>query len=111
MTNLPAGFFIGRAYAIAPIDMAGLPPWAMSERYDLSATSSLEKATAEERASMMRAMRKDGTLGRGPDLAPAPDTPPSVFVALPEQLGLKLEPSRTIADTLVLDRLEPPTGN
>jgi uncharacterized protein (TIGR03435 family) len=42
--------------------------------------------------------------------APA-DDPPSVFTALREQLGLKLEPSRTERDVLVIDRLERPTEN
>jgi uncharacterized protein (TIGR03435 family) len=34
-----------------------------------------------------------------------------VFTAVREQLGLKLEPSRTERDVLVIDRLERPTEN
>ena len=48
---------------------------------------------------------------RGPDAAPAADAAPSVFTAVQEQLGLKLEPSRTSRETLVIDRLERPTEN
>ena len=50
-------------------------------------------------------------LGRGPDVAPLPDDGPSVFTAVREQLGLKLDPSRTERDVLVIDRLERPTEN
>ena len=48
---------------------------------------------------------------RGPDAAPAADAPPSVFTAIQEQLGLKLESSRVVTDTLVIDRLDRPTEN
>ena len=44
--------------------------------------------------------------------APTPsDDQPSLFTAVREQLGLKLEPSRTERDVLVIDRLERPTEN
>jgi len=36
---------------------------------------------------------------------------PSVFVALPEQLGLKLQPSRASVKKLVIDRLDRPSAN
>jgi uncharacterized protein (TIGR03435 family) len=50
----------------------------------------------------------------GPDVTPPADTAdaiPSVFTAVREQLGLKLESSKTIRDTLIIDRLERPTEN
>jgi uncharacterized protein (TIGR03435 family) len=47
-------------------------------------------------------------LPQRPDTAPAPDAPPSVFTALEEQLGLKLEPSQTQAQVLVIDHIERP---
>lgn len=43
--------------------------------------------------------------------ANAVDTAPSVFVALQEQLGLKLEPSRTQVQVLVIDGIDRPTEN
>jgi uncharacterized protein (TIGR03435 family) len=42
---------------------------------------------------------------------PPPDGALSVFTAVREQLGLRLEPSRTERDVLVIDRLERPTEN
>lgn len=53
------------------------------------------------------------TLGldaQGPPFAVAACAP-ELFTALPEQLGLRLEPSRGPVDVLVVDRAEPPTEN
>jgi uncharacterized protein (TIGR03435 family) len=234
LINIPVGTLIARAYPpVAPVDMVGLPAWASSDRYDVSAASSLGRAAPEDRIAMMRAMladrfklvahvekrvepvydlvlaRSDRTLGpgikpseidcvskaaaeraaaeaaaaagapppprptpafnapvppctvrmtgpqmegdmtmerlavflragagrwvvdktgltgsyrvtlnfdrmaslRGPDAAPAPGAPPSVFTAVQEQLGMRLESSRAMRDTLVVDRLERPTEN
>ena len=48
---------------------------------------------------------------RPPDVQPPENAGPSVFVALPNQLGLKLEASKTMVDTLVVDHLERPAEN
>jgi uncharacterized protein (TIGR03435 family) len=42
---------------------------------------------------------------------PNPDAAPLIFTALPEQLGLKLEPSRAEGQILVIDHVERPTEN
>jgi len=48
---------------------------------------------------------------RGPAADPSPDRASSVFTAVQEQLGLKLESSRELRETLVIDHLERPTEN
>ena len=50
--------------------------------------------------------------GRGPQSeTPTGDVAPSIFTAIHEQLGLKLEPSHAVRETLVVDRLERPSEN
>jgi uncharacterized protein (TIGR03435 family) len=40
-----------------------------------------------------------------------PDAPPDLFLAVQQQLGLKLEATKAPVDVLVIDRLEKPTAN
>ena len=46
-----------------------------------------------------------------PDVVSAPDAPPSVFDAVQEQLGLKLESSRDPGQAIIIDHVEQPTEN
>jgi uncharacterized protein (TIGR03435 family) len=49
---------------------------------------------------------------RGPATrAPVADAAPTIFTAVQEQLGLKLEPSRAWREVLVIDHLERPTAD
>ena len=57
MTNIAVGTIISRAYpGTVPGDMVGLPVWTRTELYDVKATSSLPRATADDRVTMLRAM-------------------------------------------------------
>ncbi len=42
---------------------------------------------------------------------PAPDAPPGLFTAVQEQLGLKLESTKALAEVLVVDHVERPSTN
>ena len=45
----------------------------------------------------------------GPEVAPNPDAPPSIFSALQDQLGLRLASTKIMRDTVVIDHIEHPT--
>ena len=56
-------------------------------------------------------LEADGLMAGGLNATAAPSNSPSIFSALPDQLGLKLESSRAIVETLVVDRTERPSEN
>lgn len=55
-------------------------------------------------------MMKASNPGTG-DSAPAPDAGPTLFTALEEQLGLKLQASKGPVDVVVIDQIQQPTAN
>ena len=69
--------------------------------------------TPEEREQQMFKGAGDGEPGRGPtESAPPPDSSgPSIFTAVQEQLGLKLESQKGPVEILVIDQVEKPSEN
>jgi uncharacterized protein (TIGR03435 family) len=59
-------------------------------------------------ALMWEPVQPAGVTGVTP---PASTAGPSIFIALEEQLGLKLRPNNAMVDVLVIDRAEQPTSN
>jgi bla regulator protein blaR1 len=57
-------------------------------------------------------MMMGGPGGPPPDGAPPPDASgPSIFTALQEQLGLRLEATKAPAEALTIDHVERPSEN
>jgi uncharacterized protein (TIGR03435 family) len=54
-------------------------------------------------------MSQGGTPPGALPLPPVDPSGPSIFTAVQEQLGLKLEPTKSSVDVLVIDHVEPPT--
>lgn len=92
MTNLLANQ-LGRPV----IDKTGL-----TGRYDFK----LEWTPDEGQNAMIRQMHPDA-----PPTAPVDNGGPSIFTALQEQLGLKLENSKGPVEMLVIEKVEKPTEN
>ncbi len=58
----------------------------------------------EQNRTMMGLMRGPGGEGGAPP--PGDDTPATIFTAVQEQLGLKLEPKKAPVEVLVVDHVE-----
>ncbi len=76
----------------------------------------IDKTGISGRFNLLVKFSREGTeLGstfNGPPLPAAdPTGPPSIFTAIQEQLGLKLESGRGPVDMLVVDHIEKPSEN
>jgi uncharacterized protein (TIGR03435 family) len=70
------------------------------------------KWTPDERQGQMFRGPGDGAKeGPGSDSAPPPDSGPSLFTAIQEQLGLKLESQKGPVEILIIDGAERPSEN
>jgi uncharacterized protein (TIGR03435 family) len=87
------GFVLNDALEMPVVDQTGLG----SARYDFTL-----KWTPDALQSQPGA----------PAAAPlAADAAPSIFVAMEQQLGLKLESTKTLVDVMVIDKVEKPSAN
>jgi uncharacterized protein (TIGR03435 family) len=78
----------------------------LSGKYDLTL-----KWTPDEGQGGMFGGPGDGPGGPPRDAAPPDASGPSIFAALQEQLGLKLDSQKGPVDTLVIDHIERPSEN
>ena len=128
--NTPLRDLIAFAYGVSQdsssFRIAG-PKWIDDDRFDVVANVS-GAWTPEQMRDMVRTLLVDRTNLSGlydfelkwtPDVLPQlpPDAPPlnidpngpTIFTALQEQLGLRLESTRSPVDVIVIDRVEHPT--
>ena len=56
-------------------------------------------------------LEAEGLMATGLSATAAPSNAPSIFSALPDQLGFMLESSRAMVETLIVDRIERPSEN
>jgi uncharacterized protein (TIGR03435 family) len=99
------GFSVGtgalRGVGVTMTQLAAELPSATGGRYviDRTGVSGVFDVTLTWNADSLR-----------PEVA-TPDSSPSIFAAIQEQLGLKLEPITTPIDVIVIDHAERPTAN
>jgi uncharacterized protein (TIGR03435 family) len=70
----------------------------------------LDKTGLAERYDFVLQWTPDVAAAENPDAAPA-DSGPTIFTALQEQLGLRLETAKGPVDTIVIDQIERPSAN
>jgi len=71
----------------------------------------LDKTGLTQRFDFVLRFQPDYAVPSRADSDPNPDPAPSVFTAVQEQLGLRLEPGKGPVDVVVIDHVEHPSGN
>ena len=94
-TTINAG---GMTMARLAQQLSGVVGRVVTDETKLAGTYDLQLSFAPERALP-------------PGAPPADPNLPSIFAALQEQLGLKLDATRGMVDVLVIDRIDPPKEN
>ena len=71
----------------------------------------IDKTALKGRFDFTLKYAPDRDAASGADNGSPQDDAPSIFTALEEQLGLKLQPDKGPVDTVVIDHVEQPTEN
>jgi uncharacterized protein (TIGR03435 family) len=102
----PIGHWTGRGVSIAALasDLARVVSRVVLNRTGLTGTFDLDLQWTD-----LTVLLQPG--GSVPDARPPADNPTSIYTALQEQLGLKLDSQKGPVDVLVIDRAEKPTDN
>jgi hypothetical protein len=126
--NVPLRDLILVAYHLQAFRLSGGPAWLSTERYDLEAkyqpTASMDDIRAmlqkflADRSKLgsygfnLEGTREEGGMEANSDREPSIDsTRPSIFTAIQEQLGLRLESARGTLQNIVIQRIEKPSEN
>jgi bla regulator protein BlaR1 len=89
---------LSQQLGVAVVDKTGL-----TGKYDFTLQWAPDKSQAPLRGAEESPAGSDGTL--------SVESSPSLFTAIQEQLGLKLEPQKAPMQVLVIDHVEAPAGN
>ena len=86
--------------------------WALSRMAGIGDRIVVDRTGLKGRYDFELQFERDRPPAAGPDEhAPAPRDGPSLFTALQEQLGLKLQPAKAPVEFLTIEHVERPDGN
>ena len=101
-------------YGLDDLQLIGGPAWIASDLYAIEART-VEGATRANVRLMLRALLQRALSARrafrDSRCRPPPADRPSLFTAMQDDLGLKLDSRRRVVDVLVIDRIERPSEN
>jgi Protein of unknown function (DUF3738) len=109
--NITLRFLIRSAFQLQGDQIVGGPNWLDTDRFDIDARA--PEAPGPPNAQLLDMLQTQPAQGRGGAGEP-PATDPnaiSIFTAVQEQLGLRLNSTRDVVDVLAIDTLEHPTPN
>ena len=115
-SNMTLRMLVKTAYGVHDDQVVGGPPWIESDRFDIAAKAEGNPSISAwadrlviDRTGLMSKFDWDLQWTMEP-LTPDATRPPglSLFTAVREQLGLRLESQRGVADVLVVERVERP---
>ncbi len=113
-TNVTLKRLIGRAYDLEPYQVEGGPKWIETEKFTSILSSVTERPVKDMTGLKAVYKLKLEWMPESAGTEPKPEqssAAPSIFTALQEQLGLKLETTKAPVEMLIIDRAEKPVEN